>query len=73
MPLGLPHGGIYGRLRINQLGKMQPDTTKKHVQQLMDAGLIHMTMPDRHILLSKCGDTPVLICNHLYHLITAIS
>ena len=43
-------GGIYGRIRIDQLGKVQPDTRnvmKKYVMPLVERGILKMSIPDK--------------------------
>ena len=43
-------GGIYGRIRIDQLGKVQPDTRnvmKKYVMPLVERGILKMSIPGK--------------------------
>lgn len=43
-------GGIYGRIRIDQLGKVQPVTRnvmKKYVMPLVERGILKMSIPDK--------------------------
>lgn len=43
-------GGIYGRIRIDKLGKVQPDTRnvmKKYVMPLVERGILKMSIPDK--------------------------
>ena len=43
-------GGIYGRIRIDQLGKVQPDTRnvmKKYVMPLVERGILKMSIHDK--------------------------